>query len=165
MMISSKNLNTQHLGVISSGSTKLAPLWIGPYPVLKKTSIDTYLLQLPIGLRLHPEFHTSLLKPYKHDPDPDRLNLPNEGMVQAGGETGAYLVEGILKHKKEKGSIYYLVKWLGYPDEYNSWEPLESLAKPAGGLINNYLASHDLDKMVWNPVVRKSGRKRRAKVR
>ena len=35
VMISSKNLNIEHLGVIGSGSNKLAPLWIGPYPVIK----------------------------------------------------------------------------------------------------------------------------------
>jgi hypothetical protein len=163
VMISSKNLDIQHLGVISSGSTKLSPLWIGPYPVLAKTSIDTYKLQLPIGLRLHPEFHTSLLKPYFKDLDPDRINPPNEGMIQAGGESGAFLIEDVIGHKKVKGKIHYLVKWLGYPDENNSWEPLQSILKPAGGLINNYLVRLKLDKNVWNPPVRRSIRRGKTK--
>ena len=165
VMISSKNLDIQHLGVSQFGSKKLAPLWIGPYPVVEKTSIDTYKLQLPFGLRLHPEFHTSLLKPYQQDSDPDRLNVPNEGMVQAGGESDAYLVEDILNHKLEKSSIYYLVKWQGYPAEFNTWEPLENLAKPAGGLIDRYLSNCGLDKGIWNPPIRRSNRKRKPKVR
>jgi len=165
VMISSKNLDIQHLGVISSGSTKLSPLWIGPYPVLAKTSIDTYKLQLPIGLRLHDEFHTSLLKPYVFDSDPDRLNVPNEGMVQAGGETGAHLIERIVNHKMDKGLVYYLVKWLGYPAEFNTWEPLQHLIKPASGLIDDYLSEHGLEKTIWNPIVRRSIRKRKPKVK
>lgn len=165
VMISSKNLNIEHLGVIGSGSNKLAPLWIGPYPVIKKTSVDTYRLQLPSGLRLYPEFHTSLLKPYKSSAEPDRYNPPNEGMIQAGGDAGAYLVEDIRDHKKSGNSVYYLVKWQGYPESENSWEPLSSLQKPAGGLIDNYLERLALDKMVWNPTVRRSGRTRKSKVR
>jgi transposase InsO family protein len=163
VLISSKNLDIQHLGVISSGSTKLAPLWIGPYEVLAKTSIDTYKLQLPIGLRLHDEFHTSLLKPYVFDSDPDRLNVPNEGMIQAGGESGAFLIEDVRGHKKVKGKIHYLVKWLGYPAEFNTWEPLQNILKPAGGLINNYLNRIKLDKNVWNPPVRRLIRKGKTK--
>lgn len=163
VLISSKNLDIQHLGVSSGGSTKLAPLWIGPYPVVAKTSIDTYKLQMPIGLRIHPEFHTSLLKPYLKDFDPNRINLPNEGMIQAGGESGAFLIEDVIGHKKVKGKIHYLVKWLGYPDENNSWESLQSILKPAGGLINNYLDRNKLDKNVWNPPVRRSIRKGKTK--
>jgi len=34
-----------------------------------------------------------------------------------------YLVEAILKTKKVKGKKYVLVKWLGYPDSANTWEP------------------------------------------
>jgi Chromo (CHRromatin Organisation MOdifier) domain len=78
---------------------------------------------LPIGLRLYDKFHMSLLKPYVFDSDPDRLNVPNEGMIQADGESGAYLIERIVNHKRDTGLVYYLVKWLGYPAEFNTWEP------------------------------------------
>jgi len=62
VMISSKNLNIENLGVKAGSTRKFAPLWIGPYSICQKVSIDTYKLKLPTGLRLHPDFHTSLLK-------------------------------------------------------------------------------------------------------
>jgi len=36
-----------------------------------------------------------------------------------------YQVEKILRRKKMKGKTYALVKWKGYSDKFNSWEPLE----------------------------------------
>ena len=154
VMLSSKNLNIEHLGISKSGTTKFGPLWIGPYPVIATTSIDTYKLQLPVGLRLHPEFHTSLLKPYSTDSNPDRFNKPNEGMIGAGGIKDAYLIEDVVDHKRSKGEIYYLVKWVGYSFEHNTWEPLSNIRKPAVCLIDNYLARIGLDKAVWNPVIK-----------
>ena len=102
--------------------------------MLQKTSIDTYKLQIPIGLRLHPEFHTSLLKPYVGDPSSVRLNAPNTGMVVAGGDEG-FLVENIVGHRKSRKGIEFLVKWQGYPSSENTWEPRENLLKPARHLI------------------------------
>ena len=38
-----------------------------------------------------------------------------------------YIVEKILQKKKFKGVYKYLIKWEGYPDEQNTWEPIENL--------------------------------------
>jgi hypothetical protein len=159
VLISAKNLNIEHLGVSAGGTKKFAPLWIGPYPVVKKTSIDTYKLQLPIDLRLHPEFHTSLLKPHRVDSSSSRLNKPNEGMISAGhGNETSYLIEDVVGHKKVGKVIKYKVKWLGYPEDENTWETYSNIVKPAYGLIKNYLAKHGLDNEKWNPGVRKTKR-------
>ncbi len=32
-----------------------------------------------------------------------------------------YKVEKIVKRKKQNGKLFYLVKWLGWPDKFNSW--------------------------------------------
>jgi len=37
-----------------------------------------------------------------------------------------YEVERILKSKLRQGRKYYLIKWKGYPNEENTWEPEES---------------------------------------
>jgi hypothetical protein len=155
VMISVQNLDIEHLGIAKSGTKKFGPLWIGPYPVLKRTTPDTYKLSLPIGIKLHPEFHTSLLKPYRTDNDSDRLNKPNEGMCSAGNDNTeeAFLIEKIVGHKKVKKKVYYLVKWTGYPADHNSWEPLENIRKPASRLIDTYLEKRKLDKVCWNPMV------------
>jgi hypothetical protein len=162
VMISTKNLNIEHLGISKIGTTKFGPLWIGPYPIVAVTTPDTYKLLLPIGLKLHPEFHTSLLKPYVSDINTERLNKPNEGLIAAGGNSNeeAFLIEDILNHRKSKGVISYLVKWLGYPHSENSWEPLVNIQKPASRLIDIYLESCKLNKKLWNPSPQKSSQKK-----
>ena len=85
--------------------------------------------------------------------DRQRMNKPNEGMLGAGGVTEAFLIDDIIGHKKMKKKIYYHVKWLGFPTEYDTWEEHANIYKPASGLINNYLERKKLDKKVWNPKV------------
>ena len=46
-----------------------------------------------------------------------------EDELQAVDDSGVYRIEKILKTKKVKGQKYYLIKWRGYPDSFNSWEP------------------------------------------
>ena len=148
VMISTRNLAVEALGVV--GSRKLSPLWIGPYKVLRKTTPDTYCLKLPLGLRLHSEFHTSLLKPYRKDESGARLNKPNEGIIAVGGHEDSYLVEAIIGHRKSRqGPVQFLVKWLGYPDSENSWEPIQNLMKPVGHLLEEYVDSNKLKKSIW----------------
>ena len=50
------------------------------------------------------------------------------GLQKTKQKKDVYLVEKILKTKKVKGKKYVLVKWLGYPDSANTWEP-ESYVK------------------------------------
>ena len=39
-----------------------------------------------------------------------------------------YEVDAILTHRVRRGKVIYLVKWKGYDDTENTWEPVESLA-------------------------------------
>jgi len=39
-----------------------------------------------------------------------------------------YVVEAIIDEKVENGERFYMVKWLGYSDEDNTWEPHEHVA-------------------------------------
>ncbi|ETO60535.1 hypothetical protein F444_21290 [Phytophthora nicotianae P1976] len=55
------NLAEKHLGTTKR---KRGPRWIGPYGVTKTIGGGYYQLALPPKLRLHPVFHTSLIKPY-----------------------------------------------------------------------------------------------------
>ena len=38
-----------------------------------------------------------------------------------------YEVESIREKKIENGRAYYFIKWLGWPEETNTWEPIENL--------------------------------------
>ncbi|GMF33626.1 unnamed protein product [Phytophthora lilii] len=61
VLLSTNNLATFHAGTTKK---KLGPKWIGPYAVSEKIGHDYYRLELPTRVKLHPVFHTSMLKPY-----------------------------------------------------------------------------------------------------
>jgi len=43
--------------------------------------------------------------------------------VQRNPYDKLYLVENVVKQRKKKGKIQYLIKWKGFSSKYNSWEP------------------------------------------
>ena len=48
-----------------------------------------------------------------------------------------YEVERIVAHKIEKGTLRYLVKWVGYDDKENTWEPEQNLRCPR--IVREYM--------------------------
>ncbi|KAJ8577834.1 hypothetical protein ON010_g1372 [Phytophthora cinnamomi] len=88
-----------------AGTTKkiLGPRWIDPYNVVEQVGHDYYRLQLPERLKLHPVFHTSLLKPYiaSNRPDQDIFKV----RVPDGSE--GELVEDIVGYRNRKGKKEY----------------------------------------------------------
>ena len=46
-------------------------------------------------------------------------------------DDNVYQIEKILKTRKHKGQTEYLVKWLGYPNEQNSWVPESDMVRPS----------------------------------
>lgn len=99
-------------------------------------------------MRMHNVFHVSLLKPYRRD---GRVQPPPIPIVVDGEEW--FTVERILSHRdievnikrrtkhspaKTKQLRQYLVKWLGYGDEHNSWEPEEGVS-----MLDVYKNYHD----------------------
>lgn len=50
----------------------------------------------------------------------------------------AYKVEKIVGKKKQKGKIMYLVKWVGFPSDDNTWEPKKILLEDVPELVKKY---------------------------
>jgi Chromo (CHRromatin Organisation MOdifier) domain len=104
--------------------TKLEPKHYEPFSITKVISDIVLKLKLPyqwIKYKVHPVFHASLLSPYKETEEhgPNFLEPPPE--VIEGAEE--YKVKAILKDKTIRRKCHYLIKWKGYTNIHNSWEP------------------------------------------
>ena len=140
VLLSTKNMNLKH----AEKSRKLLPRWVGPFKIVRKVDSLAYELEMNPGWRIHPVFHVSLLEPYRTDgrtqPPPPPIDL--EGHLE-------YKVESILDHRftnNKRDRVSYLLKWLGYGPEHNSWEPETNVAN-SPELLGEY----------WQRVARAAG--------
>ena len=112
--------------------------------MLERVGQNAYRLELPASVRLHPVFNVSQLRPYRHPTAtfPGRVIDPQPPVVIDGEEE--FEVETIIGHRDRrvgKRTIReYHVKWLGYSDLDNTWEPLENLGN-AQGELDRYLGA------------------------
>jgi hypothetical protein len=118
-------LSTKNLKMPKGRVKKLTPKYIGPFKISESNpESSTVLLDLPEDLRnrrLHPRFHTNLIRP--HFPNDSEL-FPNRQIGQfydLGKEPDAeYRVERITAHRWSGKQIEFYVQWeLG---DF-TWEP------------------------------------------
>jgi hypothetical protein len=115
---------------------KLAPKRHGPFRIIKQVSPVAYQLRLPNAWKIHDVFHASLLTPYREtlQHGPNYIKPPPE-LIEGEHE---YEVEAIVNHRLygKRKTLQYLLKWKGYPDADNTWEPAPQVHAPA--LIEEY---------------------------
>ena len=102
--------------------TKFHTKWAGPMRVVSNKT-NTYTLQDLVTNNLR-NYHVTQLKPFEYDP------MKIDPLDVARKERDEYVVEKILGHKgagTKRKNITFQVKWLGYDDSYNTWEPWESV--------------------------------------
>uniref|UniRef100_A0A2D4K4N5 Chromo domain-containing protein n=1 Tax=Micrurus paraensis TaxID=1970185 RepID=A0A2D4K4N5_9SAUR len=95
-------------------SRKLGPKYIGPFTIEQIINPVTVKLKLPTWLgRIHPVFHTSLLKVVKnnHTESSKKLNEQNQNHIE---------INKIL-NSRIRLILQYLVRWKGYPEIEASW--------------------------------------------
>jgi hypothetical protein len=117
-------------------ATKLVAKRYGPFKVIAVISPVAYRLALPLRWQIHDVFHASLLTPYTetsvHGPN---FAMPPPDIIEGEAE---YEVERIIKHRQfgRTQKRHYLIKWKGYPDSDNTWEPEGNVHAP--DLIKQY---------------------------
>ncbi|GAQ93053.1 hypothetical protein KFL_012730010 [Klebsormidium nitens] len=119
-------LSTQNFKLANPGTRKLLPKWVGPFEVIEPVGKVAYKLKLPPNLKMHNVFHVDLVKPYRNNgrvqPPPPPIEID---------DSLEYEVERTLDNptgKRGKGTkTEFLVKWLGYGPEHNTWEPEKNL--------------------------------------
>jgi hypothetical protein len=121
-------------------STKLAPKRYGPFKIIKEISPVAYQLRLPMTWGIHDIFHSLLLLPYQETTQhrPNFLRPPLE-LIKDEEE---YKVEAICNHQcfRHSCTLQYLVKWRGYPESNNTWEPADNVHTP--DLLKEYHRKH-----------------------
>src|SRR5436305_2007041 len=99
--------------------------WSGPFKITRVwPETDNIQLELPHDWKIHPIFHTSLIKPWKKNNDlrfPSRAHKRPPPVPEADPQENIYEVEAIKDNKILRGKNYYLVKWTGCPESDNQW--------------------------------------------
>ena len=118
-------LSAEHTPLKNAGTRKLLMKWMGAFKITEKIGEHAvaYRLELPENFKVHDVFHVSLLKPYHSN---GTYNPPPPSLMVDGEEE--FEVAEILAHKPQNKKetdpkVKYLVKWKGFADEHNSWEP------------------------------------------
>ncbi|KAJ9511483.1 hypothetical protein QJQ45_029857 [Haematococcus lacustris] len=134
-------LSTMNLRNMVGKARKLLPRYVGPFRIEAHVGEDAVKLTLsPAMSRIHPVFHVSLLRPYEGNFG--RLPPTELGWLD---DSPQYEVERIVNHRHVRAgkAKEYLVKWKGYEDSDNTWEPASNLAN-APDCVNLYKAQHGL---------------------
>jgi RNase H-like domain found in reverse transcriptase/Reverse transcriptase (RNA-dependent DNA polymerase)/Integrase zinc binding domain/Chromo (CHRromatin Organisation MOdifier) domain/Aspartyl protease len=120
VLLSSKNIK-----IATTGTPKLLPRYLGPFKVVRLIGTAAVKLEIPATWKLHPVFHVSLLKLWDGPTSSEPLAVEVDGLPE-------YTIETVLSHRLQSRGrgrpvTMYLIKWEGFGDEANSWEPEKNL--------------------------------------
>ena len=111
-------------------ANKLAYVYAGPYRILSVEGNGRYTLRDLENGMIKKDMDVSNLRPYRADIG---------GAPLAEDE---YVVEALLKGKRVKGNLKYLVKWRGYDRKQATWEPRSGLMGRCDDMVLEYERLH-----------------------
>ena len=133
---------------------KLEPKWIGPFVIVRALETSVTWIVRPLGGTEQFTRNGKHIKKYVpprgepdnlpshqviHDeasPEPKR-NLRNRYRPKLSGTQ--FVVERVLEHRWTTGSLFFFIRWQGFSEEHDSWEPELNLSCP--DKIRDYFSS------------------------
>ena len=132
-------LATRHIRTLRV-SKKLADKFIGPFRILERIGTNAYKLDLPKKYgKMHHTFHVSLLEPYRM-----RLGVEPPEPIDIDGDE-EWEVDEILAERTRNRKKQYYVRWAGFSEAHDSWEPEQNLEN-AQDAIKRFKEGN---KMMW----------------
>ena len=122
-------------------SRKLAPRFVGPFPITKVINPVAVRLRLPRSLRVHPTFHVAKVKPVRESRLVPPSKPPPPPRMLDGGLI--YDVKKLLAVRKRGRGRQFLVDWKGYGPEHRSWVPASFVVDQS--LINDFFRLNPQD--------------------
>ena len=109
----------------SQTDAKLLSKYLGPFTLKSQDTNGNYELELPNNLKIHNKFAPDVIKKYyepnEHFPEREVLHPIKEECDPAT----EYEVEKILDHRLWGNQKQFLIRWKGFGQIHDSWEPAE----------------------------------------
>lgn len=123
-------LSTQDIA-LQGTSKKLAPMFVGPLPIINILNLSTVKLQLPRSMHIHPTFHVSQIKPVVEGPLNPPANTVQSSLMkyQASGRSSCvqwiYYVKPLtMKPRKFVLLIYLHIQKSAWVELAPVWTPI-----------------------------------------
>jgi hypothetical protein len=112
--------------------SKLHAPFIGPFKVLARTSPAVATLELPPTMRIHPTINLDALRPpYTAVADPEARAAPGPVGTTETGEA-MWEIDKIVDSRGRGRARQYKIRWRGYGEGQDSWEPASELKRFPG---------------------------------
>ena len=132
---------------LAHDASKLDPLWTGPCEVLARAgNTGRYHIAFPEGIQ---DVHMERLKLYLPKPDGIKIPLHYYRPHRDLPEDDSLVLEKIVGHRIRGGRHQWRVRWKGYDESFDSWEPANSFV----GYLQMDWLSYNRDHHIHVPLV------------
>jgi len=105
---------------------------------MDKTDSIYIIEDLVSGKRITTHIHN--LRPFNYDPE------RTSPLTVAQHNEQEFVVEAILEHRGNRNSLEFKVRWAGFGESCDSWEPYKSLMHV--GQLHEYLRTHTMKTLI-----------------